>query len=207
MVIFLRCNTNNKATTVLHDFVSGCTEFGLPSRVRSDYGGENVDVARYMLDVRGNGRGTFLTGASVHNQRIERLWRDVSRLSTRKYRVIFCAMERETILNHDNKIHRMALHFVFRPRIQRSLDEFAVSWNHHKIDTEHNRSPRQIFIDAVFSSAGLAGSDPDLVEPDYGAQNSFLDEQDTSEVDAVEMDDILADQPDILNLLMRDLGD
>ena len=116
-------------------------------------------------------------------------------------------MERETILNHDNKIHRMALHFVFRPRIQRSLDEFAVSWNHHKIDTEHNRSPRQIFIDAVFSTAGLAGSDPDLVEPDYGAQNWFLDEEETSEVDAVEMDDILADQPDILNLLMRDLGD
>ena len=71
MVIFLRCNTNNRATTVLQDFLQGSEQFGLPSRVRADYGGENVDVASYMLKVRGTGRGTFLTGASVHNQRIE----------------------------------------------------------------------------------------------------------------------------------------
>ena len=56
-------------------FLDAVRQFGIPSRVRSDQGGENILVAQHMH--RGDGRGSIITGASTHNQRIERFWRDM----------------------------------------------------------------------------------------------------------------------------------
>ena len=72
--VFLGASTDNSADTVLQHFMIAVALYGLPSRVRSDIGGENVKVSTtYMLNHpdRGPGRGSFITGRSVHNQRIE----------------------------------------------------------------------------------------------------------------------------------------
>ena len=80
LVTYLRCSNNNRASTVLRCFEEAVSTYSVPSRVRCDYGVENVDVARFMLETRGTGRSSIITGSSVHNQRVERLWRDVKRI-------------------------------------------------------------------------------------------------------------------------------
>lgn len=79
LVTFLHCSTNNRSSTVADLFLNATQEYGWPSRVRTDHGGENTQVWQLMEDRRGPNRGSFLVGSSTHNQRIELLWRDVSR--------------------------------------------------------------------------------------------------------------------------------
>lgn len=84
LIPYLFCSTNNRAATVLTLFRQATAEFGTPSRVRSDRGGENVMVCHYMVSFRGPGRGSHIAGSSVHNQRVERMWRDVYRCVCKK---------------------------------------------------------------------------------------------------------------------------
>ena len=69
--VSLECSSNNKANTILSFFLKGVLTCGLPSRVRSDQGMENVAVADFMIQNRGSERGSMITGKSTHNQRIE----------------------------------------------------------------------------------------------------------------------------------------
>lgn len=75
MITFLKCSIDDNAATILDNFIEATRKYGLPSRVHSDRGSENVEVARYMNAKRGSHRWSYLTGSSVHNQRIERLHR------------------------------------------------------------------------------------------------------------------------------------
>ena len=117
-IVFLKCSTNNNAFTVFGLFYSAVQLYVLPSRVRGDHGGENTQVAQFMFNQpsRGPGRGSLISGRSVHNQRIERLWRDVFVGCTYVYYNLFYFMKEQGYLDVNNDQHLFALHYVFRPR-------------------------------------------------------------------------------------------
>ena len=103
LIVFLQASTNNRAGTVLQLFLEAVESYNLPSRVRSDRGLENIAVGRFMIGARGPNRGSIITGNSVHNQRIERLWREVNRVVVSRFLNIFLYLEQCGVLDPESE--------------------------------------------------------------------------------------------------------
>lgn len=149
LITYLQCSTNNRSSTVLELFSIAIGTYGCPSRVRSDYGGENVDVARFMMAVCGLNRGSHITGQSTWNQRIERLWRDVFENCLHLYYNLLYTLEDGGVLDIENELHLVALRYVYVPRINQTLSSFGVAWNNHGLSTSNNRTPLQLWSTSV----------------------------------------------------------
>ena len=149
LITYLQCFDNNRATTVVQCFFQGTRQYGFPSRVRSDRGGENYLVSVLMCMVRGVNRGSHIAGRSVHNQRIERLWRDVFLFCVSTFYFLFYFMEEMGVLDNTDELHLFALHFVFIPRINNLLSRWAEAYNRHPLETEHNSTPRQLWVESM----------------------------------------------------------
>ncbi|KAG8923607.1 hypothetical protein FRC00_006040 [Tulasnella sp. 408] len=121
-------------------------------RVRADWGGENLGVKEEMEAARGEGRGSFFAGPSTHNQRIERLWRDVFTWSLQGFYTLFTIMEDQRLLNPDDGVHLWALHYVFLPRINRTLAGFQETWNNHKLSSQQNRTPLELWRRGILAA-------------------------------------------------------
>ncbi|CAC5395567.1 unnamed protein product [Mytilus coruscus] len=125
MVTFINLALDNKAATALEPFVQGCQEFGVPSRVRTDHGRENLDIATFMITHRGANMGSIITGRS-----------------------------RQHNFEETNELHLWCLHYVYVPRIKAALRVFKEGWNNHSLSSAGGKSPKQLFVMAVLSQAG-----------------------------------------------------
>jgi hypothetical protein len=125
--------------------MEACGVHGLPQKVCSDLGGENVKVWRYIVEQH-TSNSAVITGSSTHNERIERLWRDVMRCVMEVYYDTFKSLEEEGKLDPHNIVDLFCLHRVYMPRINASLAAFVESWNNHPLSSDRNMTPNQLFV-------------------------------------------------------------
>lgn len=131
---------NNFASTVFDNVLPAFREKGVPRFLRIDAGMENIAMGKFMNIVRGE--DSVLVGRSVNNQRIERFWRDVRVQTMDKYICFFKTLPFPDF-NYREPEGIWIIHWLFLPRIQRSLSSFRGAWNNHRMRTAHYLTPLQ----------------------------------------------------------------
>lgn len=129
-----------------------------------------------MLEHRGAER-SMITGNSVHNQRVERFWRDLHYAVTHLYYRLFYHMEYHDLLDPTNEKHLYSLHYIYLPRINAAQALFRDGWSNHRIRTEHNQSPQQLFTAGMLrlQCSGMVAVDFfEGVDNDYGVDKDGL---------------------------------
>ena len=125
----------------------------------------------------------MITGKSTHNQKIERLWRDMHRSTTLLFYHLFYFLEHHDLLQPNNEQHLFALHYVYKARINQSLNQFKNAWNNHSIRTEHSKSPNQLFTAGALQlqMSGLSAVDFfNSVDEFFGVEEDGLTVDDNS---------------------------
>jgi hypothetical protein len=97
------------------------------------------------MQFSGVGVRAVVTGKSVHNQRIERLWRDVRVGVVERYRSLFSKLESQFELNACNEKHFIALQAFFMEILNNHLLYWISIWINHKMRTENNKTPMRMF--------------------------------------------------------------
>ncbi|RHZ84383.1 hypothetical protein Glove_82g4 [Diversispora epigaea] len=62
IITYLHCSTNNQVQTVLKSFLNAIENYGVPSKVCGNCGGENVAVAEWMLISKELDCGSYIGG-------------------------------------------------------------------------------------------------------------------------------------------------
>nr|XP_018913530.1 PREDICTED: uncharacterized protein LOC109041600 [Bemisia tabaci] len=207
-IIYLNAASDNTADTVLQMFYKGMEENGIPVRVRGDKGSENARVKDCMQELRQNIVQPFIQGRSVHNVRIERLWKETNMHPTWKFKQIFKYLESIELLDEHSEFDLFCLSYVFLPRIQNEMNNFAQIWNNHSMSTMQGRTPLQTWTLNMMNQSHHvleAPNDPDLVNNHH----DNLDDNDENSIIVPRFSDELIEivLPHLLEVLPDPLAD
>lgn len=76
-------------------------------------------------------------------------------------------------LNLENPTDLFCLHYIYLPRINRTLEEFKAAYNNHSVSSEGNRNPLQLFsLSSYCLNDGNPQSTTDAVSVNY--QREFI---------------------------------
>ncbi|CAC5402099.1 unnamed protein product [Mytilus coruscus] len=149
----------------------------LPRLIRSDAGTENVLVKNLQIALRYgqndelSGSKSFLIGRSTGNQRIERLWRDLSESFIHFWRNKFLDFSSLGIFRTSNLLHIECVRFCFLPLIRRQLQTFMDTWKPEIYDTMDYSCPLQCTMENVDELAEEYAED----WPEGGCCEEFLE--------------------------------
>ncbi|KAJ8088216.1 hypothetical protein PM082_013767 [Marasmius tenuissimus] len=191
MVTGIQASNNNRAATVLDVFLEAIQIHGCPSRVRGDHGTENGMVCEFMETLRGTGRGSYLYGKSIHNIRIERLWRDVTLGFGAKWKYFFQDLEVNESLDVNNNNHIWLLQHLFLHAINNDARVWAESWNRHPITLRQQRSQSlaEMFVFRMMENGMRGMEEIANVNDDHLVDLSAQEDRDAYGIDWQEMED------------------
>ena len=105
----------------------------------------------------------MITGSSVHNQWIERLWRDTYRCVLSTFHQIFYSLEDNQVLDPTSELDLFCLHTIYQPKINSALESFTAGWNNHAITTENNKTPMQLYAcGVIFGNTDISSTTGDI---------------------------------------------
>ena len=101
-------------------------------------------------------------------------------------------------MDPENETDLFCLHYIFIPRINKSLEQFTEAWNNHPLSSEHNRSPLQLYVGG---SIGNPLFDEDIADLQmYGVDDSISVDEDVDESITIPSIDIGLSVTDLLFL-------
>lgn len=95
--------------------------------MRTDHGGENGDVWTDVIQAWGDEARSVTVGSSVHNQRVERQNHAANEQVLSVFRDEFYHLEWEGLLDPLNDTDLFCLHYVYMPRVNKSVSEFITA--------------------------------------------------------------------------------
>jgi len=152
--------------------MTGVTRYGIPDRIRSDQGGENIGVIAFMIRehsglIHGHPRPAIV-GTSVRNQRIEAFFNHVNTAVTDAYKRTFDEWAFRYPDWFPNGLGiRFCLQYLFLERINEDIDRFVNIWNNHRMGHLSNRTPFQVFTDPQANRINIPYAPDDTYGVDY----------------------------------------